>query len=75
LAQKTRQTALRTTHFKSAVTGTTHDFAKLNDVVQEVDLARIYGGMHYLTSVLEGNVLGKAVARHALSNNFQPLDR
>ena len=63
------------THFKSAVTGTTHDFPKLSDKIQEVDLARIYGGMHYLTSVLEGNVLGKAVAQHALSNYFQPIDR
>jgi hypothetical protein len=63
------------THFKSAVTGTTHDFAKLSDVIEEVDLARIYGGMHYLTSVLEGNVLGKAVARHVVSNYFQSLDR
>jgi PAP2 superfamily len=63
------------THFTSAVTGTTHDFSKLSDEVQEVDLARIYGGMHYLTSVLEGNVLGKAVARHVVSNYFQPLER
>jgi len=63
------------THFSSAVTGTSHDFSKLSDEVQEVDLARIYGGMHYLTSVLEGNVLGKAVARHVLSNYFQPVER
>jgi PAP2 superfamily len=63
------------THFSSAVTGTTHDFSKLSDEVQEVDLARIYGWMHYLTSVLEGNALGKAVARHVVSNYFQPLDR
>lgn len=62
------------THFTSAVTGTTHDFPTLSDEMQEVDLARIYGGMHYLTSVLEGNVLGKAVARHVLSNYFQPLE-
>ncbi len=63
------------THFSSAVTGTTHDFPRLGDEVEEVDLARIYGGMHYLTSVLEGNVLGKAVARHVVSNYFQPLER
>jgi hypothetical protein len=62
------------THFSSAVTGTTHDFSKLSDEMQEVDLARIYGGMHYLTSMLEGNVLGKAVARHVVSNYFQPRD-
>jgi hypothetical protein len=59
----------------SKVTGTTRDFSKLSDEMHEVDLARIYGGMHYLTSVLEGNVPGKAVARHALSSKFMPLDR
>jgi hypothetical protein len=63
------------THFSSAVTGSTHDFSKLSDEVQEVDLARIYGGMHYLTSMLEGNVLGKSVAWHVVSNYFQPLER
>lgn len=63
------------THFSSAVTGTTHDFPKLSDEVEEVDLARIYGGMLYLTSVIEGNALGEAVARHVVSNYFQPLER
>jgi hypothetical protein len=63
------------THFTSTVTGTTHDFSKLSDEMQEVNLSRIYGGVHYLTSMLEGNALGKAVAQHALSTNFKPLDR
>jgi hypothetical protein len=62
------------THFSSAVTGTTHDFATLSDEAHEVGLARIYGGMHYLTSVLEGEDLGKAVARHVVSNYFQPRE-
>ena len=63
------------THFSSTLTGTTHDFARLSDVVYEVVLARIYGAMNYLTSVLQGNVLGKAVAKHVVSNNFRQLDR
>ena len=62
------------THFSSAVTGTTHDFAKLSDEVHEAALARIYGGVHYFTSVLEGEDLGKAVARHVVSNYFQPRE-
>ena len=63
------------THFSSAVTGTTHDFSKLSDEVQEGGMARIYEGMHYLTSVLEGEVMGKAVARHVVSNYFKPRER
>jgi hypothetical protein len=54
----------------SAVTGTTHDFQHLSDLVIEVDLARIFGGMHYRHSVLQGNVMGTAVACHVLRSHF-----
>jgi len=63
------------THFSSAVTGTTHDFPKLSDEVEEAGLARIYGGMHYFTSVLEGEILGRTVASHVVSHYFEPRKR
>jgi len=58
----------------SAVTGTTHTFESLDDVVTEVDHARIYGGMHYRHSVKEGNRLGRKVAEHILKRHFQVGD-
>ena len=55
----------------SAVTGTTHSFSSFEDVVTEVDNARIYGGMHYRHSVLQGNRLGRLVTEYVLRNNFK----
>jgi hypothetical protein len=59
----------------SAVTGTTHTFESFDDVVTEVDNARIYGGMHYRHSVKEGNRLGRKVAEHILKRHFRHEDR
>jgi hypothetical protein len=56
----------------SESTHTTHTFSNLQDVVREVDNARVYGGMHYRHSVLQGNVLGRLVATYVCMNNFQP---
>jgi hypothetical protein len=58
--------------FTSAVTHTTHTFSNLQDVVREVDNARVYGGMHYRHSVLQGNLLGRLVATYVCMNHFQP---
>ena len=58
----------------SSVTSTTHTFSSFKDVVREVDAARIYGGMHYHHSVVEGNVLGRKVAHYILENHFRPAE-
>jgi hypothetical protein len=54
----------------STVTGTTHSFASFEDVVREVDDARIFGGMHFHHSVKEGNKLGRRVADYMLDHKF-----
>jgi hypothetical protein len=58
----------------STVTGTTHSFASFEDVVREVDNARIFGGMHFHHSVKEGNRLGRMAAEYALKTRFQHND-
>ena len=55
----------------SAVTGTTHSFNSFEDVVTEVDNARIYGGMHYRHSVKQGNRLGRLVTEYILRHHFK----
>jgi hypothetical protein len=55
----------------SVVTGTTHSFDSFEDVVKEVDNARIYGGMHFRHSVKEGNRLGRVVTEYILKHHFQ----
>jgi len=59
----------------SAVTGTTHSFNSFEDVVTEVDNARIYGGMHYRHSVKQGNRLGRLVTEYMLRRHFKPRDK
>ena len=56
----------------SNVTNTIHNFTRFKDVVREVDDARIFGGMHYHHSVVQGNVLGRKVAHQMLKNYFLP---
>jgi PAP2 superfamily len=58
----------------STVTGTTHSFNNFEDVVAEVDNARIYGGMHFQHSVKQGNRLGHRVADYVLRTKFQSKD-
>ena len=58
----------------SRVTNTTHSFGNFEDVVTEVDNARIFGGMHFHHSVKEGNRLGRRVAEYILNHKFCPAD-
>ncbi len=58
----------------SAVTKTTHSFTSFEDVVRQVDEARIYGGMHFRSSVKAGNRLGSMVVSHMLRHNFRPRE-
>jgi hypothetical protein len=58
----------------STVTGTTHSFDSFEDVVTEVDNARIFGGMHFHHSVKEGNRLGRRVADYILNHQFCRAD-
>jgi PAP2 superfamily len=58
----------------SVVTGTTHSFNSFEDVVTEVDNARIYGGIHYRYSVKQGNRLGRMVTDYLLRHHFKASD-
>jgi hypothetical protein len=55
----------------STVTGTMHSFDSFEEVVTEVDNARIYGGMHFHHSVKEGNRLGRMVTESVLKHHFR----
>lgn len=51
----------------------TRTFNSTRDLLRDVQVARIYGGMHFHHSVIQGTVLGQKVARHLVNNYFQPL--
>jgi hypothetical protein len=57
----------------SLVTHTTHTYDSTNDLMQEVEAARIYAGFHYHHSVREGRELGRKVAHHLLKEFFRPI--
>jgi len=56
----------------SRVTGTTEVYDRLQDVVKDVDLARVLAGFHFRNSDLQGSNLGRKVANYVVQNYFQP---
>ncbi len=57
----------------SRATGTTRDYARLHDVVTDVDAARVLVGFHLLHSDLAGSRLGRKVGRYVVEHDFQRL--
>ena len=56
----------------SSVTGKTRYYDRFSDVAKEVYDARVWGGLHFRNSIMEGAWIGKKVARHVVMNFFQP---
>jgi hypothetical protein len=56
----------------SLVTHTTHTYDSTNDLMEEVEAARIYAGFHYHHSVVEGRELGRKVGHQLVKEFFRP---
>jgi hypothetical protein len=56
------------------VTTRTTTYARLHDVVKDVDWARVLVGFHFRSSDLQGTALGRAVGRYVAQNEFQPAN-
>jgi hypothetical protein len=56
----------------SAVTATSRSYRSLPEVVREVRLARIAGGLHYRHSMRDGERLGRRIAQHVTRHHFRP---
>ena len=57
----------------SRVTQTTREYARLHDIVKDVDWARVLVGFHFRTSDLQGSALGGKVGRYVVDHYFQPV--
>jgi hypothetical protein len=55
--------------------GVTHSFSRTQDALKEVIDGRIFGGMHYRTSVVHGIVMSNKVAHFVAKNYFCQLRR
>lgn len=51
-----------------------HTFTSTNDLMKQVEMARIYAGFHYHHSVVEGRVLGLKVGHQLLRRYFGQLN-
>jgi hypothetical protein len=62
-------------HFSldSRVTGTTREYNSFQDVVKDVDLARVLVGFHFRNSDEQGSALGRKVGRYVVGHFFQPV--
>lgn len=54
--------------------GVVRSFASFSDAIAEVNNARVFGGIHFRTACLDGNKLGRKVARFVLRNAAEPRD-
>ncbi len=57
----------------SSVTNTTRTFENTDDLIKEIIDARVYGGMHYRSSVKDGANIGKHVTHWMTKYYFQPV--
>jgi hypothetical protein len=57
----------------STAVPTPRTFDNTDDLKKEIIDARIFGGMHYRTSVEDGLVVGKKVAKWVAKNYFRPV--
>lgn len=55
----------------STVTGSTHRYTTTAALVDEIQIARIAGGMHFRFSTVDGAALGKSVAAWVVAHHFQ----
>jgi len=57
----------------AAMPGVTRKYTSIQQLEDEVAMARIWGGVHYRNSNEVGNAVGKNVAAHVLENTLRPL--
>jgi len=62
--------------FTSTVSGTIpHTYYSTDELVEEVLRARVFGGMHFPTSVAHGAIMGKKVGDWIFDHNFKPVKK
>jgi hypothetical protein len=67
----TRQVSFSFDSQAAGLTSTRRDYASTDAMADELQEARIWGGMHFRFSGTDGAALGKAVARWVLTQRFQ----
>jgi hypothetical protein len=53
---------------------TKRTYTSLTAIMDDVDNARVWAGLHYRNSMIEGGALGSQVAKHVTTGHFRPQD-
>lgn len=56
--------------FDSLVTGTSHPYASIDDMADDLRESRLWGGMHFRTALEDGTDLGRQTTRYILRKEF-----
>jgi hypothetical protein len=59
----------------TSLPGVTRHYTSLNQIIADVNLARIYAGFHYRSTMVRSNTLGIAVANWVNGNMMTVLPR
>ena len=59
--------------WNSTVTGTTHAYASVQEMLREIKDARVYGGMHFRFANDDGATLGRRTAQWVVKNYLKPV--
>jgi hypothetical protein len=66
----TNQMSFSATHSTLPIT---RSFTRFSQAIAEIRLARVYGGIHFMTADAQGAALGKQIARFREEHYFQPV--
>lgn len=58
--------------FDSTLSGSAHPYDSLAQMAEETQLARIWGGMHFRPSLVDGAALGRSTSRWVSEHRFRP---
>jgi hypothetical protein len=64
----------RMSFFAVSAGGIRRDFSRFSQAIAEIRLARVYGGLHFMTADAQGASLGRRVADWRQDHYFQPID-
>ena len=56
-----------------ATLGITRTYSRFSEAITEIRLARVYGGLHFMTADAQGATLGRKVADYRDANFFEPV--
>jgi hypothetical protein len=70
----TNRMSFSATHYNPTLgINITRSFTQFSQAIAEIRLARMYGGIHFVTADAQGAALGKHVARYREVHYFQPV--